>query len=366
MEHHARGCRILRRVLPVVLLIVLLPQVPCGRSEARELELVLHPTYAVLGDDGTAVLPLSGWLCRPGAAHPLRPLFVRKLRGRLGVVEPSEAATTFADRARLFLVKDGKERTVDLHGPGQATLGAVTGSDGRFMTRLELPVLPRDGDGRPCATVRVRAAVQGGDDGAAVRMDVPVVGPDGLSVLSDVDDTIKVTEVLDDGAKLANTFVRPFAAVPGMAAVYRGWAAEGAAFHYVSGSPHALEGALARFLDEAGFPVGSMHLRPFDLGHQVLKWLFRDRTVEHKLAAIEAVLADFPRRRFVLVGDSTEHDPEVYGRVARRHPEQIARIFVRDVAPRPLTAERAAEAFADLPAGLWSTFTDPAALRLAD
>ena len=79
-----------------------------------------------------------------------------------------------------------------------------------------------------------------------------------------------------------------------------------------------------------------------------------------KPQAIEPILAAFPRRRFVLVGDSGEKDPEVYGALARTHPDQIVRIFIRDVTDEPADAERYRRAFVDVPAEQWMIFKDPA------
>jgi phosphatidate phosphatase PAH1 len=52
----------------------------------------------------------------------------------------------------------------------------------------------------------------------------------GTSVISDIDDTIKVTQVNDRSALLANTFVRPFKPVEGVAAAYQAWAAKGRSY----------------------------------------------------------------------------------------------------------------------------------------
>jgi len=47
-----------------------------------------------------------------------------------------------------------------------------------------------------------------------------LVPAQGLSVISDIDDTVKVTQVRDQQQMLLNTFVRAFEAVPGMAQHY--------------------------------------------------------------------------------------------------------------------------------------------------
>jgi phosphatidate phosphatase APP1 len=48
-----------------------------------------------------------------------------------------------------------------------------------------------------------------------------------------------------------------------------------------------------------------------------------------KLSVIRRIVRRFPERRFLLVGDSGEHDPEIYGALARRYPRQIAGIYIR-------------------------------------
>ena len=86
---------------------------------------------------------------------------------------------------------------------------------------------------------------------------VQLVEPQGRSVISDIDDTIKITGVGDPQAMLANTFLRPLRPVPGMATLYRQWADRGAVFHYVSASPWQLYAPLADFLAAEQFPAGT-------------------------------------------------------------------------------------------------------------
>ena len=163
---------------------------------------------------------------------------------------------------------------------------------------------------------------------------------------------------------LLNTFAREFIDVPGMAAWLQGVARSeaGAAFHYVSGSPLQLMPPLLAFLRIRGFPDGSMHLRTFSLHPSAL---FDDEaTSRHKHAEITQLLIDYPRRRFVFVGDSGEHDPEVYGQVAREHPSRIEAVLIRDVTGEPAEAERYRLAFAAVPSARWRLFTDPATLPL--
>ena len=51
----------------------------------------------------------------------------------------------------------------------------------------------------------------------------------------------------------------------------------------------------------------------------------------HKLAAIEPILETYPKRRFILIGDSGEQDPEIYAKVATKHGGQVVAVFIRNV-----------------------------------
>jgi phosphatidate phosphatase APP1 len=56
-----------------------------------------------------------------------------------------------------------------------------------------------------------------------------------------------------------------------------------------------------------------------------------DGTVQHKQFEIARIMRRFPGRRFVLIGDSGEHDPEVYRRVKEEFGAQVQEIIIRDV-----------------------------------
>ena len=57
---------------------------------------------------------------------------------------------------------------------------------------------------------------------------------------------------------------------------------------------------------------------------------------EHKRECLESLVADFPRIRWVLVGDDGQHDPSIYADFARAHPEQVRAIAIREL---PMTEQ---------------------------
>jgi phosphatidate phosphatase APP1 len=64
-------------------------------------------------------------------------------------------------------------------------------------------------------------------------------------------------------------------------------------------------------------------------------------------------------RSLVLVGDSGEHDPEIYGNVARLYPKRVRRIFIRAVKGEKTDDQRFIKAFKGVPREKWLVFTDP-------
>ncbi|CAG8583625.1 17746_t:CDS:2 [Acaulospora morrowiae] len=163
---------------------------------------------------------------------------------------------------------------------------------------------------------------------------VDLVEPEGYSVISDIDDTIKDTEVLSSARTLiSNTFLQHPKEVPGMAQLYHEWV--NVSFHYVSNSPWQLYPMLRFFFEKNDFPSGSAHLKFYDGIVKSVKEQ-REHPMASKLMYIGELLKDFPKRKFILVGDTGEHDPEIYVKIARENEGRILRIFVRDVSTEHL------------------------------
>ncbi len=173
---------------------------------------------------------------------------------------------------------------------------------------------------------------------------IRLIPPTGASVISDIDDTIKVTGFVEGAdVVLRRTFFEDFIAAPGMAERYRALPAE-TSFHYVSGGPWQLYPVLAEFLfgPAAGFPLGSVHMKNVRTNlleaasyEDIWKLLVGgsgQATMAQKHTQITTLLQHFPQRRFTLIGDSGEHDPEIFRGIRAAFPQQIAEIMIRDVA----------------------------------
>jgi Phosphatidate phosphatase APP1, catalytic domain len=244
-------------------------------------------------------------------------------------------------RITIAFDKDPKDRRYSVTDPAT---GDVLRSDrnGRIDGQIRVPLDAAtellQGQGSRNGVLTYHAAASGHTGEGKLRL-IPDT-PGSLSVISDIDDTIKITEVPAGHRVLyLNTFVREFRSAPGMADRYKQWG--DAAFHYVSGGPWQLYEPLFAFLPGEGFPDGSVHMRNFPLhledatkAKEFMNFLFdKEATARHKKQRIREIMTHFPSRTFVFVGDSGEADPEVYREIKDdpKFGHRVQAIFIRTV-----------------------------------
>lgn len=198
---------------------------------------------------------------------------------------------------------------------------AITESSGRFSTRIKLHHKP--------SIVSVQA-----HDTLVSFEEVIYVPPTGISVISDIDDTIKNTGILGNKRDLfRNVFVHDYEkiSIEGVQQWYHKLYTLGVQFHYVSNSPWQLYPTISEYIRNSNFPRGSMHLKEYS---GFLNGLF-EPAAEKKRINLTKIFSDFPRRKFILVGDSGEGDLEAYIDIGRRYPSQVLAIYIRDVTLPP-------------------------------
>ncbi len=160
-----------------------------------------------------------------------------------------------------------------------------------------------------------------------------------FGVISDIDDTIVwsgVRQKLRMLARLARSNAHTRQPFKGVAAFYRALheglsGDERNPLFYVSSSPWNLYTPLVEFMSLHGLPNGPVLLR--DFGHRML--FTPGHGQAHKRRCIEQVLVTYPDLPFVLIGDSGEHDPEIYRDVVHDHPGRVRAIYIRSVDPDP-------------------------------
>ncbi len=150
-------------------------------------------------------------------------------------------------------------------------------------------------------------------------------------IVSDLDDTIIHTYVKSRW-KLKMLFLTIFrnyhqrAVVKGMPSVYSDIEDKyGASFFYISKSPYNLYPYIRSFLSLHRFPVGAIMLR--DFGLHILK---APNLYGKKYYDVLNLLERYPDKNFVLVGDSAEHDADIYAKLANKYSNQVKAICIRN------------------------------------
>ena len=54
-------------------------------------------------------------------------------------------------------------------------------------------------------------------------------------------------------------------------------------------------------------------------------------SVKYKISTVSGLLERYPQRKFILIGDSGENDPEVYLDIALKYRQQVTDILIREV-----------------------------------
>jgi phosphatidate phosphatase APP1 len=198
-----------------------------------------------------------------------------------------------------------------------------TSENGHFSVRASLPFVPTH--------VRVLAS-----EDLAITEEIKIHATDGISLISDIDDTVKHSGIGIGPREMARAaFTMPIKdiMIPGVADWYKTLAGSpyNVSVHYVSNSPWQLYPVLRSFFDETGLPLGSFHLKHYA---GMLQGIL-EPAAERKRSTVARVIEDFPRRKWLLIGDSGEADLEVYTEMAERWPDRILAICIRDVTSHP-------------------------------
>lgn len=303
-------------------------------------------------------LKIHGWVFEPEIAGVNLELFKKTME-----LEDEEDSTVLERRAGWFLTDNERGKDIYIRIGQRNYQMPKTKKNGHFQALVTLSEdLLSDG------VAQIHAVLPEADQrrfsGEVIR-----IFSDGLGVISDIDDTIKISNVLDKSALLKNTFQKEFQAVPDMAALYKKWheTAENVNFYYVSSSPWQLYPELDTFMSGAGFPKGAFYLKNFRMKDRSFLNLFAD-PLAYKVGAIETIIAQAPAKKFILVGDSGEKDPEVYAAILKKYPDRILAIYIRDVGTNKAALDaRMAELLKERAAHChWQSFTDPKTITFQD
>lgn len=206
----------------------------------------------------------------------------------------------------------------------------------RAVVELSTPIPPDSGNWHNVPLELIDPVVLAGQPTAIAPVLVPPRDSD-FGIISDLDDTVIQTGATNlirmiKATMLGNARTRvPFAGVAAFyAALQQG--PSGTSYNpifYVSSSPWNLYDVLEQFFALHRIPTGPTLLRDWGMSLERLPI----GHAAHKTASIKNIFEMYPQTRFILIGDSGQHDPEIYRDLAREYPGRILAAYIRDVTP---------------------------------
>ena len=297
------------------------------------LRLLARPVRTARGERGVVLQPYRGY----GSASRIfvigRAFWQRTDRGR----EESELRDILR-RIRRRPVREARIRARFYGAESEVT----TDRDGYFRIEMEPGKSLPPGALWHQLDLEMLAPVH-----LAATADVYIPDRARFVVVSDIDDTVMHTGVANKLGMLWRLFVQDAESrtvFPGVSALYRALYAgatgdEGNPMLYVSRAPWGIYEILEAFFQRHAIPEGPiLFLREWGVSW---KSPVPRRAVDHKRHLIEAMMNLYHDMPFVLIGDSGQHDPEVYLHLVERYGDQVRAVYIRDVAARG--PERAAE-----------------------
>lgn len=312
----------------------------------RLLRIAARPMKRDRGQGGYVVHPYRGY----GSRHEVL-LMGRVFRqAALGEVIPRHGVLRdLADVVRRIVRHGLPEVTVKV-ALGDNVTSVTTDRDGYFDVHMPLThALPTDSAWHHAELHVVLPGVE--PIRSFTEVYIPPAATD-LLVISDIDDTVMYTGVANKLRMLHRLFVKQAhqrMAFPGVAALYQALhdGASGQARRpilYVSRGPWSIYEMLEEFFQLNRIPVGPiLFLREWGI---TLRRPWPRRAEDHKYDMIRHMLTMRDELPCVLIGDSGQHDPEVYARIVHEFPERIRAVYIRRVERKP-ERERAINALRD-------------------
>lgn len=202
-----------------------------------------------------------------------------------------------------------------------STTRVITNANGHFELTIAVDYVP--------SIVQVRAV---NDESIFCFKDIMLIADNGIGLISDIDDTIKLTGVIGDKRLLMTSLLTKDVSewlIPSMCKWYNNmFLLKNISFHYVSNSPWQLYGVIKDFMAQGKLPAGSIHLKQYT-GNIISSLM--EPSKSRKSSTLDKLLRDFKHKKFICIGDSGEYDFEAYVDLAVKNPGRILAIYIRYV-----------------------------------
>ncbi len=234
----------------------------------------------------------------------------------------------FEERMRSFLVDNKRDKKISISVFGESFTLNPTEANGHSIT--EIKISP-DKIGQKELTnklveVKVNPSKKNNKTNKGI---IYIIREHSTCLISDIDDTIKISDVRNKKNLIQNSFVNPFKPVFGMQEFYTNLQSSNVdCFIFVSASPWQMYSVLNDFFSREKFPSSLYAMKYFRIKDSDFFNLFEKPEV-YKIEAIEPFIKEWKTVKFILVGDSGEKDPEAYASLAVKYPERITKVYIR-------------------------------------
>ncbi|MCJ1454621.1 hypothetical protein MMC28_004974 [Mycoblastus sanguinarius] len=257
---------------------------------------------------------------------------------------PSQASQARNLTAEIFIIQQSNQNVTFNLSPAptagasgeQGGGGAVTPSGGNQTINFPDPTtsegdfdafVPINGtgleDGNSTSDIqRMNVYTEGDINGNATAYLVP---PNGLTVISDIDDILRVTQIYEPAQGLLNSFARPFVPWMNMPEIYANWSRSipNFHFHYLTTTPEQVTRNYMDFIYKT-YPGGSFDDRPLNFSDV-------NATLSIRKFLLNKIFETYPHRKFVLVADTSNSDVmRDYPSMVTDFPGQVQCIFLRN------------------------------------
>ncbi|KAK4545129.1 hypothetical protein LTR36_003680 [Oleoguttula mirabilis] len=247
--------------------------------------------------------------------------------------------------AEIFVIQQGDVNVSTIHlepsdsqgSSGQAGGGGATTATGGTQD-IQLPYnTTAEGDFDVFVPIASNGLTNGNETSAVQRLNTYVEGAtlgngtaylvpnEGLTVISDIDDILRITKIYEPEQGLLNSFARPFVQWEDMPSIYANWSVSlpDTHFHYLTTTPEQVTRNYMQFI-YATYPGGSFDTRPLNFSDV-------SATLSIRKFLLTKIFETFPQRKFILVADTSNSDVmKDYPAMATEFPDQVQCIFLRN------------------------------------
>ena len=243
-------------------------------------------------------------------------------------VEDSADSKLLEERLRWFLVDNKRNKKISVSILGENYKLNDTEANGHSTTEIYIPSEKVGTKELTDKTLNIQV-VSNKKNRKLYEGKIFIIPETATCLISDIDDTIKISDVRNKKNLMQNSFVNPFQAVDGMKKKYSALQSSKIdCFVFVSASPWQMYPVLYQFFIEENFPPALYLMKYFRMKDSSFLNLF-EKPDAYKVETIEPLISEWKKVKFILVGDSGEKDPEAYSKLASKYPERITKIYIR-------------------------------------